>query len=181
MLNGIDAYHAASQSVYEWTGLAVKLLRVYIKLFDTYNEINAGAQKQMLLQVLDNGIKRLADAQEELKKSSTSFNGCAGKLVELNTRFEYEFTAESDFVQTKITQIRIGAYSGGALFGIPGVTIAYFVAEGNLIPELLKKLESIQKFYDELKGKADLAGEQIEKTKKTLNQGLINFISSLRL
>lgn len=130
MLNGIDAYHAASQSVYEWTGLAVKLLQAYIKLFGTYNEINAGAQRQMLLQVLDSGIKKLADSQEELKKSSASFNGVAGKLVELNTRFEYEFTEQSEFVQTKITQIRIGAYSGGALFGIPGITIAYFLAEG---------------------------------------------------
>lgn len=36
----------------------------------------------------------------------------------------------------------------------------------------MKKLESIQKFYDDLKGKADLAGEQIEDTKKTLQQVL---------
>lgn len=130
MLNGIDAYHSASQSVYEWTRYAVPLLKAYIKLFDTYNEVNAGAQRQMLLQVLESGIKKLGESQDELKRSSGSFNGVAGKLVELNTRFEYEFNEHSEFVQTKITQIRIGAYSGGALFGISGLTIAYFVAEG---------------------------------------------------
>lgn len=34
----------------------------------------------------------------------------------------------------------------------------------------MKKLESIQKFYDDLKGKADRAGKEIEDTKKVLNQ-----------
>lgn len=170
MLNGIDAYFSASQCVYEWTGLAIPLLKAYIKLFGSYNEVNADAQRKMLLQVLTSGMKKLGDSQEDLKKSSRSFNGVAGKLVELNTRFEYEFNEKSEFVQTKVNQVRIGAYTGGALFGITGVTIAYFVAEGKLIPELMKKLESIQKFYDDLKGKADKAGEQIEDTKKTLHR-----------
>lgn len=150
--------------------MAIPLLKAYIKLFNTYNEVNAGAQRSMLLQVLDSGMKKLGDSQEELKKSSRSFNNVAGKLVELNTRFEFEFNEKSEFVQTKITQVRIGAYTGGALFGIPGVTIAYFVAEGKLIPELMKKLESIQKFYDTLRDKADKAGEQIEDTKKILQR-----------
>lgn len=121
MMDGIDAYVAASQSVYEWAGLVIPLLKAYLKLFDCHNPKNAEGQKTILLKVLDQGLIKMLAAQEHLGRSSGSFNQATGRLTTLHSRFEYEFQENSDFVQNKITQIRIGAYAGGALFGIPGL------------------------------------------------------------
>lgn len=113
-----------------WTGLVMPLLGAYLKLFDSYNVENAAAQKKLLLRVLDDGIAKMTAAQDQLGKSSSSFNSCAGKLTTLQSRFEYEFDEKSEFVSSKITQMRIIGYSGGAIFGIPGLLISAWILEG---------------------------------------------------
>lgn len=169
MLNGMDAYFSASRNVYEWAGLVTRLLSVYIMLFMQNTRENAEAQKFILLKVLDDGIEKLAASQEELHKSSYSFSEAAGKLVALHTRFGFEFQDKSEFIQTKIKHIRIGAYTGGAVFGIPGVVVAYLVTENMLIPELMRRLKSIEGFYDRIQTKVDQASRDIERTKRILN------------
>lgn len=170
MMNGIDAYFTASQNVYEWTGLTIPLLQVYIKLYNGYNEAKAAGQKKLLLQVLEDGVDRMNAAQEELYKSSASFNGAAGKLTVLHSRFAVEFDEKSEYFQSKITQIRLGAYLGSAVFGIVGVAIAAGVVEGKLVPDLKEKMASIEKFYDHLNEKILQAAKDIDETKKQLQE-----------
>lgn len=131
------------------------LLRAYLKLFNGYNRENAEAQKKILLKVLDDGIEKMTAAQDQLSKSSSSFNSCAGKLTTLQSRFEYEFDEKSEFVKSKVTQMRIIGYSGGAVFGIPGLLISAWILEGNLVPKLMDKLKNIEEFYTSLKTKVE--------------------------
>lgn len=168
ILSGKDAYLAASRHIYDWAGLVTPLLASYISLFKRSTSANAKTQKDILLQVFDDGILRLSASQDELYKSSTSFNTAAGKLVALHGRFEFEFQAESDFIQSKITNTRLGAYLGGAFFGIPGILIGYLFAENMLIPVLTKRLKAIEHFYDKLEGKIDQAAKDIDNAKRTL-------------
>lgn len=47
----------------------------------------------------------MSAAQEQLGKSSGSFNSAAGRLTELQSRFEFEFDEKNEFVASKITQV----------------------------------------------------------------------------
>ena len=72
-----DKYFEATQTVYEWCGVATQLLAAYILLFDEYNEKKASAQKDILIKVLDDGITELNEAQKIP----------AGKLTKFQQRF----------------------------------------------------------------------------------------------
>lgn len=146
------------------------LLKTYIKLFDGHNAAKAEVQKKMLIQVLDDGEKRMTEAQNNLGKSSSSFNSVAGKLTELQGRFAVEFNAESEYFQTKMSEIRLKGYIGGAWFGPIGVGIAAGVIEGKLIPEMLEKMGKIEKFYENLNEKMVKAFHDIDSTKKILKE-----------
>lgn len=113
MMNGIDAYFAASQNIYEWASLAAPQLKLYIKLFKGHGARPAEAQKKILVNMLDHGVEKMTDAQAELTKSSSSFNLAGGQLTQLQGRFYEEFDEKSIYFQTKVKNIRIGAYVGG--------------------------------------------------------------------
>lgn len=96
------------------------------------------------------------------------FNSVAGKLSTLHGRFAVEFDEKSEYFQTKMSEIRLKGYAGGAWFGPIGVGIAAAVIEGKLIPEVKANMEKIETFYDTLNGKMQQASMDIEKTKVTL-------------
>ena len=168
MMNGMDAYFSASQNVYEWAGVATPLLNIYIKLFNQHTEEKAQTQRTLLLKVLDDSIAKMTEARKELERSSACFNEAGGQLESLNIRFDAEFDEKSEFVKTKIFQVKMSAYTSGALFGTPGVLLVKFYVLKKLIPPLMKKLKSIEKFYKDTKTKVDNAAENIEKIKATL-------------
>lgn len=66
--------------------------------------------------------------------------------------------------------MRFIGYSGGAIFGIPGLLISAWILEGSLVPKLMEKLKNIETFYVSLKGKVEKAFEDIDETKKILKQ-----------
>ena len=72
LMDSQDKYFEATQTVYEWCGVATQLLAAYILLFDEYNEKKASAQKDILIKVLDDGITKLNEAQKSLPSTSSS-------------------------------------------------------------------------------------------------------------
>ena len=78
-----DKYFEATQTVYEWRGVATQLLSQRIFSFDEYNEEKASAQKDILIKVLDDGITKLNEAQKSSLVSSQSFNNASGELLAL--------------------------------------------------------------------------------------------------
>lgn len=165
LLNAMDAYFWASQSIYEWCGLVVPLLTTYIQLFNGINPVKSAAQKILLLKVLDDAMAKMNKSQGELANSATSLNDAAGKLTALNTRFANEFDEKSAFFQSKVDGIRITGASFGGLFGI---NIAADNLEEKLLPELKERLNSIKQFYGHLEDKVSKAFADIDGTKLKL-------------
>lgn len=185
MMAGMDAYFSASQDVYEFAGLAATHLKLYIKLFNHYNSRSAEAQKDLLLQVLGNGVTKMTAALDQLHKSSASFNIAFGKLSTLRKRFESEFVEKSEFFESKLALIRkISTVANTAgqilnIFGIP-LCAATCLVEREVIPLLLKKMESIRKFYETLKDKVHESFANIHKTKSILSNEIAH-ISDLQI
>lgn len=185
MMDGMDSYFSASQDVYEFAGLATTHLKLYIKLFNHRNNRKAEAQKDLLIQVLGDGLTKLTDAQSQLKKSSASFNTAFGKLSALHDRFKHEFNVKSEFFESKVELIRkmsTIANVAGQIFSIFGIPLraATSLVEKEMIPQLLNKMESIKKFYDTLKDKVQETFANIHKTKSILSKE-IEQISELKI
>lgn len=187
MNNAHDSYHGATQYIYEWCSSTIQFLGNYRQLFDK-RPSNAYEQlKAILIQVLDNGTKKMDAAQTKLLQSSASFNNAAGKLTTLHSRFTNEFDSKSSYYQGKVNQIRTEAYAGaaaGVIGGPLGLIIAYAIAastvEGKLIPELNQKLNEVKNFFDHLKSKIDRSNVDIDATKSKL-QGEVKNIGALKI
>lgn len=73
MSSGIEAYKRSSRNIYDWCNFAVQRLDSYIQLFNGLNSDNIQKQKQILIVMLDEGIKRMNMAQDELYSSSLRY------------------------------------------------------------------------------------------------------------
>lgn len=181
MLDGMDAYFRATQSVYEWCGLAIKLLNTYTTLFKgQMNQSKFSAQRTLLLKVLDNGLEKMSAGQKQLGDSSSSFNVAAGKLTSLNYRLATDFSENSEYYKSQISRIRAVAYGAAAPFTLLGLSIAAGVVEGKLIPELKAKMASIEKWYKEVTVEVQNSFKNIDETKAMLKQE-IRQIGDLRV
>lgn len=106
VLNGLDQYFVSTQDIFEWCGLASQLLGNYLQLFNETSMVNKAfsAQREILMQVLDQGVDKMSQAQIHLGQSSSSFNDVSGKLVSLNNRFKLEFDRNSEFFLQKVAE-----------------------------------------------------------------------------
>ncbi|KFC10041.1 hemolysin E [Trabulsiella guamensis ATCC 49490] len=175
LMDSQDKYFEATQTVYEWCGVASQLLAAYISLFNEYNEKKAAAQKDILIKVLDDGIKKLSNAQKSLLISSQSFNSASGKLLALDSQLTNDFSEKSSYFNSQVDKIRKEAYGGaaaGVVAGPFGLIVSYSIAagivEGKLIPELKKKLKSVQDFFVSLSKKVKQANTDIDSAKQKL-------------
>ncbi|ENR4544448.1 hemolysin HlyE [Escherichia coli] len=175
LMDSQDKYFEATQTVYEWCGVATQLLAAYILLFDEYNEKKASAQKDILIKVLDDGITKLNEAQKSLLVSSQSFNNASGKLLALDSQLTNDFSEKSSYFQSRVDKIRKEAYAGaaaGVVAGPFGLIISYSIAagvvEGKLIPELKNKLKSVQSFFTTLSNTVKQANKDIDAAKLKL-------------
>lgn len=175
MMDGMDAYTRATQSVYEWCGLAVRLLATYKILFTgQMNQGKFAASRTFLLQVLEDGIKKMTVGQKELGDSSASFNVAAGKLTQLNHRLAADFDKNSEYCQSQISHIRAVAYGAAAPFLIFGLPIAAGIVEGILVPELHRKMAAIKKWYEDVSADVQNSFKDIDDTKAKLQEEIRN-------
>ena len=177
LLNSQDQYLKATQSVYEWCGIASNLLKAYITLFDDYDANKAAAQKSILLKVLGDGIVKMEEAQSSLQDSSTSFNNASGELSALKTRLENDFTQGSVYFEKQVSKIRKEAFASaaaGVVGGPFGLLISYGIAagvvEGKLIPELKNKFEQIKTTFKKIKDTVSQAETDITAAKGKLQE-----------
>lgn len=73
MSSGIEAYKRSSRNIFDWCNFAVQRLDSYVQLFNGLNPSNIQKQKQILIEMLDEGIKKMDKAQEELGNSSSRY------------------------------------------------------------------------------------------------------------
>lgn len=74
IMNGIDAYLQALQSIYESVSFAESQLKMFIKLFDGYDEKKAKSQKRVLSEMLNNAARQMQVARTKLHSTASSFN-----------------------------------------------------------------------------------------------------------
>lgn len=177
LLSSKDEYVKSVQSVFEWSSLSSTLLKTYLKLFENYSAAVAESQKKLVIKVLEEGIKKMAAAQEQLQASSRSFNNASGQLEKLQIQLSNDFSAESSYYQTRVDQIRKEAYAGaaaGAVGGPFGLIISYSIAagvvEGTMIPALNAKLKETKEFVDSVLAAATKASNDIDNAKRTLQE-----------
>lgn len=181
MMDGMDQYFAASQDVYEFAGTIATHLKLYIKLFNGHNARQADAQKNLLLKIFDSGLKKLKSAQEQLGKSSESFNFVFGQLSILRKRFEDEFDVHSKFFQTKMKVYKKGSrFFGLSIFGLAGYFLGAEFGNQKYVVKLQQELRRIEMFYYYLHLKIAEAFTNIEDTKKVLQSEIQN-ISDLKV
>lgn len=180
MVDGMDAYHRSSKSIYDWTGTTLPILTQYLDLFDKNSENDAKTAKKLLVDMLDDGIKSMTHAQKELASCSAHFNQASGKLVSLNTRLGIDFDKESNYYASQVSDIRLKAYIGAAILGPFGLLIAAGIVEGKVVPDLDAKLADIKKFYEEVKDKVVRTQDDIDNVKVKLNEE-IRVIGDLKI
>lgn len=169
--DGLNAYFRATQTIFQWCGLAVGLLEDYKSLFvgelnqDLYN-----TQRDIILEVLKEGIEKMVKGREELTASSASFSVATGKLTDLNIRLAADFNENSDYYQAQRDHIRKVGYGSAAPFLIFGLAIAAGVVEGVMIPRLNEQMRSIENFYIEMKDEIELSKKNINLTENQLNK-----------
>lgn len=69
IMNYIDAFFYASQKIREWADIIESHLQLVNKLFDEHDARKAESQKQLLVEVLDNGVAQINAAQTHLVNS----------------------------------------------------------------------------------------------------------------
>lgn len=180
MSQGMTAYYEASKHVYEWCMMMEPLLQKYIALFDHINTAKSTEQKQVLIKVLDDGIKEMEKAQKMLGDCSSSFNGAAGKLTTLRHQLSSDFNENSDYFSGKISQTRAEGYGISSIFGPIGLAIAAGVVEGKMVPELKARLRGVENFYNNLNKVVNKSFGDIDATKAKLN-GEIRSIGELKV
>lgn len=171
MMDGMDAYFRATESIFEWCHLAIELLESYRTLFKgQMNQEKFDTQRALLLKVLEDGILKMTIGQQQLAQSSSSFNVASGKLETLNHRLASDFNQNSAYFQSQMERVRLTAYLGAAPFSIFGLAIAAGVVEGVLIPKLKAKMAEIEKWYNEVRAEVKISFKNIDDTKAKLNE-----------
>lgn len=180
IFDGMNGYLLASQMIYEWTGIATMHLNLYASLFNGYDARRAEAQKQLLIRMLDSGVVKMNEAQDQLGNSSMCFNSAAGRLTVLRKRFEFEFDEKSDYFQKKIQKIRIKSSIAGVALGWMGMIFVPKWSKKKFINKLMDKLNELKKFYDNLNDKVQDAMRNIV-TAKVILKKEVNYISDLKV
>lgn len=173
MNDGIDAYHRASKFVFKWSDVVIPLLSTYVELFNEHTVDKAHTQKDLLVEVLTEGLIEMKAAQQAIAESSISFNQATGKLTTLNSRFQVEFNEESEFFQSTIDKLYLGYYVGTAIFSYFGMTFALSALKEEYIPQLKEMLKETEDYYNHLKSKVDQAFHDIDDTKNKLNVEIV--------
>lgn len=175
LLDAQDSYFESTQKVYQWCGITLQLMPIYLDALDDPSK--AEAQQAIITKVLDDGVVKIESAIELLGKCSSSFNATAGKLTELDARFAADFDSKSSYFDAQVDKLRKEAYAGaaaGAIAGPFGLIISYSIAagvlEGKLIPELKNKLESVKQFFLSMREKIGNSSNEVTNTKESLKK-----------
>lgn len=181
VLDTTDSYFSARQSIYEWCSLTKPLLATYKTLFSKHDDNNFMAQKQLLLKVLDDGMKQMTAAHVKLEEVYSTFNLTTEKLAKLHVQLANDFDSESEYIKSVNAKIRRQAYGGaaaGAVLGPFGLILSYSIAtivvEGRLIPDMQNKLNEIKNFYKSFNSQVDNAKIAIKNAKTQLDTDIKN-------
>jgi len=187
LLNAKDAYFTSSQEIYEWCGLAIPILHAYNNLLTNSDPVAISSRKNLIVQVLNQGITKMTAAQAKLDAASLAFNGASTKVIALRAQLKNDFSEAGAYYQSQVEKMRREAYGTAAtgIFAGPfGLIITYSIAagvvEGKLIPELQAKLEEVRNYFNTVDTLLVSSDADMAKSKETLKKE-INVITDLKV
>lgn len=105
LMNTIDAYDSAAQSVYEWCGFASSTLSTYIHLSSSPNPAVRATQKNLLIRVLDEGLAHMAKAQKALANSSSGLRSASTELTTLVDQLRSDYSANGEYFKKRVDEL----------------------------------------------------------------------------
>lgn len=166
--DALDTYFMAANSVYEWCGVAMKRLEQYNYYLANLTRFKIKLQHKIIIQVLEEGIKRMTEAQKSLDIASRSFNKAAGQIVSLTAQLNDDFNTESQYTKLELTRLEKEKNDAKSC-------IFWFCWENSktrTIDELKnllnEKLKGVKKFHDDVKDALVQADKKIVETKQKL-------------
>lgn len=106
LLNVIDEYDSATQTIYEWCGLSTTLLKTYANLFNGSDVAKEVMQTKFVANVLDHGIKKIQKTQGNLDECIVSFTKTSEHLTSLGNA-NLKGTVDKALIDTKQTKEKI--------------------------------------------------------------------------
>lgn len=169
MMNAIDDYYAATESIYEWCDLMSRVLPAYMKLFDDFNASKARTQNNLMITLLDVGLGKMEAGQSRLNHSSFSFNEVSGQAVALSGRMNDELKINQQQAEEKTRRLHQEAKDSEFHF-----LFIHIVGKKSddinkvIIPEIKRKFAEVQKFHDDIAALVKKAKADIEDVKQKL-------------
>lgn len=159
LMNAIDTYNSATQSMYEWCGTTKQLLSTYVNLFHDGNASKQMVQTGSLINILENQKQKIETAQTELATCTEHLNSIAQFSALLENRLNHDFDDSSEYFRSKLARILRKSHD-------PAVEKCHWIpwcgngstdidsTEEKLTRELKEKLSSIRQFHENLKAQA---------------------------
>lgn len=169
--NGVTAYKQATKHVTEWCSVTYSLLLKYIGLFKNIDETKSAEQNKILIEMLDDGITKLEQAQKALGDSSSNFNGAARLLTTLRTQLSKDFNENSDYFTRRVDEMRKDVFKT-AVFSDHALALAVSIFEGKMVPEFKARLRSIEDFYSKIDVTVNKSFTAIDQTNAKLNDAI---------
>lgn len=190
-----DEYKHSTIKIDAWCGIASQLLNAYMNLFNEgifsrlfnfnrssrFDEEIAIAQRDILMQVLNDGFDEMNAALDTLKKSAERFDQAAGKLTELKNELVLESGSRWKRWRSKLigSQIHIltasvGLIMTGQAVAVAVASIAVVGFEISSFPKFFNEMSSLKKMF------ADLA-ENVEDAKVDVDAIKKMFLEEMRI
>lgn len=170
LLNSESNYFTATESIYNWCGESISRLQRYIYLFNDYDENRAEGQKELLMDVLDNGLEKMNESLTHINQSIYNFN----ELNSMSNQLELEFKSEIQKMEEEIARVRRRQWIA---FIYPSVGIGLTIFnEVKTVPQLKNSLDSMEDLKNSLTGLRRHVTTAMDETKKVsdeLKQGTI--------
>lgn len=170
--NALISYFMATQRVYEWCDLIVHRLESYFHngLSSSSTKATVKMQLHIIIEILEQGLKKMAVAQDKLNKASENFNKALESITALVAQLNADFNPQSDFINERVERLMEADqnkpctdwYCNNVVFRLK-----------KLLQQMQYKLNKVKKFHEKLKNALKIANTKIDETKAKLQVEII--------
>lgn len=173
-LGSADHYYDSTTAIYEWCGVSTTLLKIYLELFSSYEKDKEEAQAEIIVAVLDEGLKRMEESIEHLDESRNLLNKGIGDLTNLIGNISVVFQDKEEKYEQRLLDLKrtgIESFKGGLIAGIVGL-----IMTSNDAGELKQNFEGVKDTFTRLRDKISTAIDKGIEIKKKLQDEKTNIV-----
>ncbi|KAJ6646992.1 PiggyBac transposable element-derived protein 4 [Pseudolycoriella hygida] len=156
-----DHFLSATQIIYEWCDLTMRLLKIFVDLFKKQLPLTYETQKDLLTMVLGNGLSKIGKVNSEIEECIVAFTAIIPSLEALGEQLLIEYNPRGIYFKTKMVAIISNRRST-----LPFLTRVFFPQDSVVISELLEEGEQMKDFVREIKQRLTRAKFIVEDVSK---------------